>query len=253
MNATVDLNADVGESFGAWRMGQDAALMPYLTSANIACGFHAGDPKTIAYTVALAVEHQVAIGAHPGLPDLVGFGRRNMSITEEEAYQIVLYQAGAMRAFAQAAGSRLHHVKAHGALYNMAASDTQLSRGIVRAVKALGDQVAIVVLSGSVTEQIAREAGIHVSCEVFADRRYQDNGLLVPRSDPRALVTDEQESIAQVVMMVTQGRCMSVNGQAVAVRADTVCLHGDQDGALAFAQALRQALASHAVTPRAFP
>jgi len=253
MNATVDLNADVGESFGAWRMGQDAALMPYLTSANIACGFHAGDPKTIAYTVALAVEHQVAIGAHPGLPDLVGFGRRNMSITEEEAYQIVLYQAGAMRAFAQAAGSRLHHVKAHGALYNMAASDAQLSRGIVRAVKALGDQVAIVVLSGSVTEQIAREAGIHVSCEVFADRRYQDNGLLVPRSDPRALVTDEQESIAQVVMMVTQGRCMSVNGQAVAVRADTVCLHGDQDGALAFAQALRQALASHAVTPRAFP
>jgi UPF0271 protein len=253
MNATVDLNADVGESFGAWRMGQDAALMPYLTSANIACGFHAGDPKTIAYTVALAVEHQVAIGAHPGLPDLVGFGRRNMSITEEEAYQIVLYQAGAMRAFAQAAGSRLHHVKAHGALYNMAASDAQLSRGIVRAVKALGDQVAIVVLSGSVTEQIAREAGIHVSCEVFADRRYQDNGLLVPRSDPRALVTDEQESIAQVLMMVTQGRCMSVNGQAVAVRADTVCLHGDQDGALAFAQALRQALASHAVTPRAFP
>ncbi len=253
MNATVDLNADVGESFGAWRMGQDAALMPYLTSANIACGFHAGDPKTIAYTVALAVEHQVAIGAHPGLPDLVGFGRRNMSITEEEAYQIVLYQAGAMRAFAQAAGSRLHHVKAHGALYNMAASDAQLSRGIVRAVKALGDQVAIVVLSGSVTEQIAREAGIDVSCEVFADRRYQDNGLLVPRSDPRALITDEQESIAQVVMMVTQGRCMSVNGQAVAVRADTVCLHGDQDGALAFAQALRQALASHAVTPRAFP
>ena len=253
MNATVDLNADVGESFGAWRMGQDAALMPYLTSANIACGFHAGDPKTIAYTVALAVEHQVAIGAHPGLPDLVGFGRRNMSITEEEAYQIVLYQAGAMRAFAQAAGSRLHHVKAHGALYNMAASDAQLSRGIVRAVKALGDQVAIVVLSGSVTEQIAREAGIHVSCEVFADRRYQDNGLLVPRSDPRALITDEQESIAQVVMMVTQGRCMSVNGQAVAVRADTVCLHGDQDGALAFSQALRQALASHAVTPRAFP
>ncbi len=253
MNATVDLNADVGESFGAWRMGQDAALMPYLTSANIGCGFHAGDPKTIAYTVALAVEHQVAIGAHPGLPDLVGFGRRNMSITEEEAYQIVLYQVGAMRAFAQAAGSRLHHVKAHGALYDMAASDAQLSRGIVRAVKALGDQVAIVVLSGSVTEQIAREAGIDVSCEVFADRRYQDNGLLVPRSDPRALVTDEQESIAQVLMMVTQGRCMSVNGQAVAVRADTVCLHGDQDGALAFAQALRQALASHAVTPRAFP
>ena len=126
MTKTVDLNADVGESFGAWKMGNDAALMPFLTSANIACGFHAGDPRTIARTVDLAAKHGVAIGAHPGLPDLVGFGRRNMAISEEEAYQIVLYQSGAMRAFAQAAGSRLHHVKAHGALYNMASSDHAL-------------------------------------------------------------------------------------------------------------------------------
>ena len=173
MTKTVDLNADVGESFGAWKMGNDAALMPFLTSANIACGFHAGDPRTIARTVELAVKHGVAIGAHPGLPDLVGFGRRNMAISEEEAYQLVLYQSGALRAFAQAAGSRLHHVKAHGALYNMASSDPLLSRGIVRAVQALGDQVAIVVLSGSETERVAREAGLIVSCEVFADRRYQ--------------------------------------------------------------------------------
>ncbi|MBU3724145.1 MAG: LamB/YcsF family protein [Burkholderiaceae bacterium] len=253
MNKTIDLNADVGESFGAWKMGHDELLMPHLTSANIACGFHAGDPRTIARTVALAIEHNVAIGAHPGLPDLVGFGRRNMAITAEEAYQIVLYQSGAMRAFAEAAGSRLHHVKAHGALYNMAANDANLSQGIVRAVRALGDEVAIVVLSGSVTETVAREAGLRVSCEVFADRRYQDSGLLVPRSDPRAMITDEQESIAQVVAMVTEGHCISVNGQSIALRADTVCLHGDQPDAVAFATALRAALAARQVTPRAFP
>jgi len=253
MTKTVDLNADVGESFGAWKMGNDAALMPFLTSANIACGFHAGDPRTIARTVALAVKHGVAIGAHPGLPDLVGFGRRNMTISEEEAYQIVLYQSGAMRAFAQAAGSRLHHVKAHGALYNMASSDPALSRGIVRAVQALGDQVAIVVLAGSETERVAREAGLNVSCEVFADRRYQDNGLLVPRSDPRALITDEQESINQVIAMVTKGSCTSITGRTISVRADTICLHGDHDGALVFAQALRAALARQSIAPRAFP
>lgn len=253
MSKTVDLNADVGESFGAWTMGHDEALMPHLTSANIACGFHAGDPRTIDRTVKLAAQHQVAIGAHPGLPDLVGFGRRNMAISPDDAYQIVLYQSGALRAFAEAAGCRLHHVKAHGALYNMAASDANLSKGIVRAVKALGDQVAIVVLSGSITETIAREAGLTVSCEVFADRRYQNSGLLVPRTDPRAMITDEQESIAQVLSMVTEGRCVSVDGQPVAVRADTICLHGDQPDAVAFALALRQALAAQQVTPRAFP
>lgn len=253
MNTTVDLNADVGESFGAWKMGQDEALMPHLTSANIACGFHAGDPRTIARTVALAVRHQVAIGAHPGLPDLVGFGRRNMAISAEDAYQIVLYQSGALRAFAEAAGSRLHHVKAHGALYNMAANDADLSRAIVRAVQALGDQVAIVVLSGSVTEAIAREAGLAVSCEVFADRRYQDSGLLVPRTDARAMITDEAESIAQVLAMVTEGHCLSVSGRRIAVRADTICLHGDQPDAVAFAVALRDALSSRQVAPRAFP
>lgn len=250
---TVDLNADIGESFGAWTMGDDSALIPLLTSANIACGFHAGDPRTMAVTVASAQRHGVAIGAHPGLPDLAGFGRRNLSITPEEAYQIVLYQAGALRAFAEAAGSRLHHVKAHGALYNMAASDMALSRGIVRAVQALGDEVVLVVLSGSVTEQVARDSGLRVASEVFADRRYQDNGLLVPRSDPRAMITDVQESIDQVIGMVLEGRCTSVGGGTVAVQADTICLHGDQPEGVAFAQALRKALEAHSILPRAFP
>jgi UPF0271 protein len=249
---TVDLNADVGESFGPWKMGNDAALMPFLTSANIACGFHAGDPAIIDKTVGLAVQHGVAIGAHPGLADLQGFGRRAMSITPEEAYQVVLYQAGAIRAFAQAHGARLHHVKAHGALYNMAANDLGLSQGIVRAVQALGDHVAITVLSGSVTEKVARDAGLNVACEVFADRRYLDSGLLVPRSDSKAMITQESESIAQVVGMVTNGTCRSVTGQEIAVRADTVCLHGDQPGAVAFAQALSAALAKNGVDIRAF-
>lgn len=249
---TIDLNADVGESLGAWTMGHDEALMPYLTSANIACGFHAGDPQTIDRTVALAVQHGVAIGAHPSLPDLQGFGRRNMAITPDEAYQLVLYQAGAVRAFAHAHGVRLHHVKAHGALYNMAASDEGLSRGIVRAVQALGDHVALTVLAGSVTERVARDAGLRVACEVFADRRYLDNGLLVPRSDPRAMIVDADESIQQVIAMVTQGRCVALSGQTIAVHADTVCLHGDQPDAVHFAQALRNALSQAQVTPRVF-
>ncbi len=250
---TVDLNADVGESFGAWKMGRDEELIPFLTSVNIACGFHAGDPATIAATVALAKANGVAIGAHPGYPDLQGFGRRVMQASEEEAYQWVLYQAGAVRAFAEAVGERLHHVKAHGALYNQACTDLGLSRGIVRAVKALGDNVAITVLSGSLTETVARDAGLSVACEVFADRRYTDEGQLVSRRDPRAMITSEEESIQQVVAMVDKGQFASVSGKQISVKADTICLHGDQPGAVAFVQAVRQALATIGVSPRAFP
>lgn len=250
---TVDLNADVGESFGAWKMGQDEELIPFLTSVNIACGFHAGDPATIAATVALAKANSVAIGAHPGYPDLQGFGRRVMQASEEEVYQWVLYQSGAVRAFAEAVGERLHHVKAHGALYNQACNDLGLSRGIVRAVKALGDDVAITVLSGSLTETVARDAGLSVACEVFADRRYTDEGQLVSRKDPRAMITSEEESIQQVIAMVDTGRFASVSGKEISVRADTVCLHGDQPGAVAFVQAVRQALKAIGVSPRAFP
>lgn len=242
MKKTVDLNADVGESFGAWRMGADTALIPLLTSANIACGFHAGDPATIEKTVMLAVQHGVAIGAHPSLPDLVGFGRRKMSITPKEAYQLVLYQSGAVRAFAEANGSRLHHVKTHGALYNMAAEDLELSKGIVAAVKALGDQLCIYVLAGSVTEQVARDAGVSVACEVFADRRYEPSGLLVSRNKANAMITDEAEALSHVLRMVKDGRCLTTTGQEIDITADTICLHGDQPDALAFAQALRAAL-----------
>jgi UPF0271 protein len=239
---SIDLNADMGESFGAWHMGDDAALMPWITSANVACGFHAGDWSTIEATVALAVTHGVAIGAHPSLPDLQGFGRRSMQVTEDEVYQMTLYQAGAVRAFAEAGAGRLHHVKAHGALYNMAAKDAALSRGLVRAVKALGDEVQIYVLAGSLMETIAREAGLITRCEVFADRRYMPDGTLAPRNRPDALITDESQAVTQVLRMVQEGSLLAVDGSVVAVKADTVCIHGDKPTAVPFVKALRDVL-----------
>jgi 5-oxoprolinase (ATP-hydrolysing) subunit A len=243
MTATIDLNADVGESFGAWTMGHDEALMPHITSANIACGFHAGDPAIIEKTISLAIQHDVAIGAHPSLADLAGFGRRPMAISADEARQLVIYQAGAVRAFAEAAGSRLHHVKPHGALYNMAATDAALSKAIVSAVKALDDDLVLYVLAGSTTEKIARDAGLATACEVFADRRYEPDGTLVSRKNPHALITDEEESIAHVLRMVTQGQCKAIDESLIPIQADTVCLHGDQPDAVAFALRLRNALA----------
>ena len=244
---SIDLNADMGESFGAWTMGDDAALMPWITSANVACGFHAGDPSTVAATTALAARHGVAIGAHPGLPDLQGFGRRAMQVTEREVHDLVLYQAGAVRAFAEAAGARLHHVKAHGALYNMAAKDVALSRGLARAVQSLGDGVAIYVLAGSTMEQVSRDLGLDVRCEVFADRRYLPDGTLAPRTRPDALIVDEAESVAQVLRMVREGTLVAVDGSVVPVRADTVCIHGDKPTAVPFVKALRAALRDAAV------
>lgn len=245
---SIDLNSDMGESFGAWHMGDDAALMPLISSTNVACGFHAGDPGTIAATVALAQRHGVAIGAHPGLPDLQGFGRRNLQVTEEEVHQMTLYQAGAVRAFAQAAGGRLHHLKAHGALYNMAVKDAALSRGLVRAVKALGDDVQLYALAGSIMETVAREAGLSVRCEVFADRRYMPDGSLAPRTRADALITEEAEAVAQVLRMVNQGSLVAVDGTVVKVQADTVCIHGDKPTAVPFVKALREALANASVT-----
>src|SRR3979409_1204127 len=179
----IDLNCDMGESYGAWKMGDDAAVMPYISYANVACGFHAGDPATIRKTVRLAVDHGVAIGAHPSLPDIQGFGRRVMKIRPQEMYDLVVYQAGAVEAFARAAGAKLHHVKCHGALYNMAAPDTALSEAMVRAVKDLGGTM-LYALSGSKTHETAKRAGIRVAGEVFADRGYSDNGTPPPRPPP---------------------------------------------------------------------
>ena len=236
----IDLNCDMGESYGAWKMGEDAAVMPYITSANIACGFHGGDPATIRKTVRLALDHGVAIGAHPSLPDLQGFGRRAMKISPQDMYDLVVYQAGAVEAFARAAGGRLHHVKCHGALYNMAAIDEGLSEAMARAAKDLGG-VMLYVLSRSKNYEKAKLAGIPVAGEVFADRGYSDDGTLAPRDRPGGMIEDAQAAVKQALAMIEEGIVISLNGKRVPVAADTLCLHGDQPGAAAFAAALRQA------------
>jgi UPF0271 protein len=236
----IDLNCDMGESYGAWKMGADAGVMPYISSANIACGFHAGDPATIRKTVRLAVDHGVAIGAHPSLPDLMGFGRRVMRISPQDMYDLVIYQAGAVEAFARAAGAKLHHVKCHGALYNMAAVDEGLSEAMVRAVRDLGSDVVLYVLSKSKNHEIATRSGVRVAGEVFADRGYTDDGTLAPRDKPGGMIEDAALSVRQVLGMIEEGTVISLNGKRVPVAADTLCLHGDQPGAVVFAQTLRK-------------
>lgn len=248
---TIDLNCDMGESYGAWTMGDDRTLMPLVSSANIACGFHAGDPSTLRATVALAARHGVAVGAHFSLPDLQGFGRREMKVSAQECYDLVLYQAGAVEAFARAAGMRLHHVKAHGALYNMAAQDAELAEAIARAVKDLGGGVMLYALAGSAMIDAAARLGVRAVAEVFADRSYRPDGTLAPRSEANALVTDEAAAVAQALMMVEQGRVRALSGAEVAVEAGTLCLHGDQPNAVRFARALRQTFAARGIEVRA--
>ena len=245
---TVDLNCDMGESFGAWKMGADAEVMPFITSANIACGFHAGDPATIRRTVRLAVERGVAVGAHPSLPDLTGFGRRTMRISPQELYDLVIYQAGAVQAFARAAGVKLHHVKCHGALYNMAAVDEGLSDAMARAVKDLGEGVFLYVLSMSKSFEIGKNSGVRVVGEVFADRGYSDDGTLAPRDRPGGMIEDAAASVKQAMAMIEAGYVTSLSGKRVPVSADTLCLHGDQPGAAAFAEALRKAFAAKGIS-----
>jgi 5-oxoprolinase (ATP-hydrolysing) subunit A len=234
----IDLNCDMGESYGAWTMGADAEVMPLISSANIACGFHAGDPATIRRTVRLAVDHGVAVGAHPSLPDLQGFGRRAMKISPQDMYDLVVYQAGAVEAFARAAGAKLHHVKCHGALYNMAANDEALSEAMVRAGRDLG--VMLYVLSNSRNFDLAQAAGVRVAGEVFADRGYaDDDGTLAPRGTPGAMIEDADRAVQQALAMVGEGYVTSLSGKRVPVAPDTLCIHGDQPGAVAFARALR--------------
>jgi 5-oxoprolinase (ATP-hydrolysing) subunit A len=252
MNPTVtlDLNCDMGESFGAYTMGNDIAILDYVTSANIACGFHAGDPPTMRQIVGAALAKGVAIGAHPGLPDLQGFGRRAMQVSAADAYAMVVYQVGALAGFAKAAGGRLNHVKPHGALYNMAAKDRTLADAIAQAVFDLDSGLVLFGLSGSALIDAATALGLRSACEVFADRSYQDNGSLSPRGQPGALIEDRAQSLAQVRHMLT-GKVRAVSGLEVAVRADTLCLHGDQAGALDFARHIRTALYADGVVLQA--
>ena len=244
---TIDLNCDMGESYGAWKMGDDAALMPYVSSANIACGFHGGDPATIRATVRLAVEHGVAVGAHPSLPDLQGFGRRAMKISPQDMYDLVVYQAGAVEAFARAAGARLHHVKCHGALYNMAANDAGLAEAMARAVKDLGGDLVLYALSNSLMMTTGKKLGLRVAGEVFADRGYADDGTLAPRGTPGAMIEDAATAAARALEMVEKRCVKSLSGTSIPVVPDTLCVHGDQPGAVAFARAIRKTFSDHGV------
>ena len=239
----MDINSDMGEGFGAWDMGNDALLLDYITSTNIACGWHAGDPARMKKLVELATAKKVHIGAHPGLPDLVGFGRREIAISEQDAYNYVLYQAGALQAFINAAGNRLHHVKPHGALYNQAAKDMKLARGIARAVKDLGSNVILYGLAGSCLIDAAKELNVPVWQEVFADRKYTKEGFLVPRTQVGAVIEDESEALKQVMSMAKEGKVIAIDGSEIKIQADTLCIHGDNPHAVEFAKKIKAALA----------
>jgi UPF0271 protein len=251
MQTTIDLNCDMGESFGAWRMGDDEAVLPFGSSINLACGFHAGDPQVMRRTVALAKAHGVAVGAHPSLPDLQGFGRRTMKIAPDEAYALVLYQIGAADAFARAAGVALAHVKPHGALYNMAARDAALARAIAQAVTDFNAELILVGLSGGALVEAGRERGLRVANEVFADRRYDADGSLAPRGAPDAVIEDPVQAASQVLQMIEHRAVESRDGKRVPLVPDTVCIHGDRPDAAAFARAIRVALESVGVAVRA--
>ena len=243
----IDLNCDFGESFGIYRLGEEKEILQYVTSVNVACGFHAGDPLVMRETVQMALERKVAIGAHPGFPDLLGFGRRNIAVTPEEAYAYVVYQIGALAAFVKAEGGTMSHVKPHGALYNMAAKDAALAEAIAKAVYDVDPALILYGLAGSELIRAGKKFGLRTANEVFADRTYQNDGSLTPRSDPRALIVDEQEAVQQVLTMVKEKRVRSLQGIDVPIEAETVCIHGDGKKAVLFAKRLYEALRQEGV------
>ncbi|MDG0792470.1 LamB/YcsF family protein [Cohnella ginsengisoli] len=239
---TVDLNCDLGESFGAYKLGRDEEMLKYVTSANIACGFHAGDPATMRRTVRLALDNGVALGAHPGLQDLIGFGRRDMDIAPDEAYDLVVYQLGALWGFVRAEGARLQHVKAHGSLYNMAARQAGLANAIAEAVYRVDPSLILFGLAGSELILAGERIGLRTASEVFSDRTYQSDGSLTPRRLPDSIIDDEERSLAQVVRMVADGMVLTQQQVDVAIRADTICVHGDGTNAVELAGKIRSKL-----------
>lgn len=246
----IDLNADVGESFGPWAMGEDEELVPLVSSVNVAAGFHAGDPGTIERTIALAVRHGAAVGAHPGYPDLAGFGRRDLDLSPAEVEASVLYQVGAVAAFARAAGTELRHVKAHGALYNRAARDPDTARAVAAACRRFSRDVVLVGLAGSELLAAGIEAGLVVAAEAFADRTYEGDGSLRARRHADAVLDDPAAAAAQAVAIARDGTVPACDGTLLRLRADTLCVHGDRPGAAARARAVRDALVAAGVAIR---
>lgn len=243
----VDLNSDLGESFGAYTIGLDSQVIPYVSSANVACGYHAGDPLVMDQTVAAAKAAGVAVGAHPGYPDLMGFGRRNLACSPKEVKAYVQYQLGALMAFAKAQGVKLQHCKPHGALYNMAAKDMELSLAIAEGIAEVDKDIILMGLAGSKLLEAGRKAGLRVASEVFADRAYQADGSLVPRKQPGAVIHDKDQAIARTVRMVTQGKVTAVTGEEVSIQAHSICVHGDNPSAVEFVKNIRAALTAQGV------
>ena len=240
MTAKIDFNCDMGESFGMYKMGFDEEVIKHITSANIACGFHAGDPMWMRHTVDLAQRHGVAIGAHPSFPDLNGFGRRNMIVSADEAKNDVTYQVGALQAFT--ADKRLQHVKPHGAMYNMAVNDESLAQAICESILEIDPEMILVALAGSRWLDIAEDMGLKVAREIFADRALNADGTLVSRSQPGSVIHDTSEVVERSLRMVTEGKATAITGEQIDVQADSLCLHGDTPGAVEMAASLKREL-----------
>jgi UPF0271 protein len=243
----IDINCDLGESFGSYKIGEDERVMPFITSANVACGYHAGDPMIMAQTLELAKMHGVAVGAHPGYPDLLGYGRRNLETFPGEIRNYILYQVGALGALARAAGMKLQHVKPHGAMYNLAAKDERTAQEVIEAVKAYDPDLILITLAGSLCAQVASAAGLRVAREVFPDRAYLSNGQLAPRSMAGAVIQDPERVEERVLKLVKTGKMASIDGQQVALDMDTLCVHGDNPGAWKLAKTIRETLESFGV------
>ncbi|MCI1952695.1 MAG: LamB/YcsF family protein [Clostridiales bacterium] len=238
----IDLNCDLGESFGAYKIGRDQDIIPFITSANVGCGFHAGDPCVMDETVKMCKKNQVAVGAHPGFPDLMGFGRRKMTITPAEAKAYVKYQLGALRAFCDASGVKLQHVKPHGALYNMAGKDYDLARGIAEGIYEVDPKLILMALSGSQMIRAACDIGLRAASEVFADRAYQADGSLVPRGTPGAVIHDVDECIKRIIGMVKEHQVIAITGETVQLSPQSICVHGDTPEAVEFVKNIRESL-----------
>ena len=246
----VDLNSDLGESFGRYTIGNDEKIIPLITSTNVACGYHASDPVVMTQTIQRAKEAGIGIGAHPGLPDLMGFGRRSMAISNEEAKAYTLYQISALGGMCKAAGVKLQHVKLHGALYNMAAKDYELSKAICEAIYEYDKDLIVMGLSGSEMIKAANDCGLKAASEVFADRAYEEDGTLVNRRKAGAMIEDEDEAIKRVVRMVKEGKVTSITGKDIDIKADSICVHGDGEKALLFVEKIRKALAEEEIEIR---
>lgn len=238
----VDLNSDLGESFGAYKLGCDDLVIPLITSANVACGFHASDPVVMDKTLSLAAEAGIAVGAHPGYPDLMGFGRRNMIISAEEAKDYTLYQLGALDAFCRSNEIEMQHVKPHGAFYNMAGKDYNLSKAICEGIAKFNSDLIVLALSGGELIRAARDTGLRVASEVFADRAYEEDGSLVNRNKPGAMITDENLAVERVVRMIKEHRVTAITGRDIDITADSICVHGDGEKALEFVRKIRDVL-----------